>query len=602
MAAKKIKQSKTSKSRKLLAKSLGRKTKKIQKSTIRHAHRFIVKRLDRLSDVRRSVIGWVVLLLLLVSIGGFQWMMFRDAYTQDAPAAGGTFSEGVLGPVDNLNPIFARTSAEKSAAKLLFASLYGYDNTGNLKGDLAESTAINKKETEYTVTLKDDLKWSDGKPLTAEDVLFTVNLLKDPRTRAEISGWRSIKAELIDQKTIKFTLKNPYAPFMHALSFPVLPKHILAEVGPSKIREYKFSKRPVGSGPFSFRLLQNDNADGSKKIVHMVSNPNYHRGTTKLERFQLYAYPTRGDITKGLKTNEILATSELIYEDLPEELQAKTGVVSDNLSGGVYALFNVKSEVVKSAKIRQALALSVGRGEIRSKLSWSTSPLNGPIISDQVSGKLAQFPKKDLARAGKILDSLGWKKSGEFRRKGSKELTLSVVTIKGSEYEKVTQELADIWTKQLGVKVEVRIVDPLDSNQDVLQSVLQPRNYDVLVYEFALGGDPDVFAFWHSSQTTRNGLNFSNYSNPVADDALSSGRAKSDVKQRTESYKFFVKQWVKDLPAIPLYRSKIEYVQSYNVDTLRSGVKLVSPDDRYNSVLYWSVNNAGVVELVDTLA
>ncbi len=594
MAAKSIKQPKTTKGRKLSAKYLGRKTKNIHRYTVRHAHNFIVKRLDRLSYVRRPVIGWIILLILLVGVGVFQWTVFRDDYTKVAPVSGGTFSEGTLGPVDSLNPIFARTSAEKSAAKLLFASLYSYDSTGNLKGDLAESTTVNKSETEYTVSLKDDLKWSDGQPLTAEDVLFTVNLLKDPRTRAEISGWKSIKAELVDQKSIKFSLKSPYAPFMHALSFPVLPKHVLAEVGPSKIREYKFSKRPVGSGPFSFRLLQNDNADGTKKIVHMVRNPNYHRGTTKLERFQLYAYPTRDDIARGLKTNEILATPELIYEDLPEDLQAKTSVVSDNLSGGVYALFNVKSDTVKSPKIRQALALSVGRGEIRSKLSWSTSSLGGPIMADQVSGKLTQFPKKDLAKAGRILDSLGWKKSGEFRRKGSKELALSVVTIKGSEYEKVTQELASIWTKRLGIKVEVRVVDPLDSNQDVLQSVLQPRNYDVLVYEFALGGDPDVFAFWHSSQTTKNGLNFSNYSNPVADDALSSGRAKSDVKQRAESYKFFVKQWIKDLPAIPLYRSKIEYVQSRNVDTLRSGVKLVSPDDRYTNVLYWSVNKDSV--------
>ena len=91
---------------------------------------------------------------------------------------------------------------------------------------MARSVAISEDQTEYTVSLQPSLKWSDGAPLTAKDVVFTVNMLKNPAVRAEISGWTSIKAELVDATTVKFVLPGAYAPFMHALTFPVLPEHV----------------------------------------------------------------------------------------------------------------------------------------------------------------------------------------------------------------------------------------------------------------------------------------------------------------------------------------------------------------------------------------
>ena len=135
-------------------KSLNTQVQKLEKGTMRHAHRFVTTRLDRLSGVKRQISGWILLVTLLVVVSATQWWVFRGAYTETTYANGGTYSEGVLGPLETLNPLFARSSAEKSAARLLFASLYHYDATGHLKGDLAESIATNEAETEYTVTLK----------------------------------------------------------------------------------------------------------------------------------------------------------------------------------------------------------------------------------------------------------------------------------------------------------------------------------------------------------------------------------------------------------------------------------------------------------------
>ena len=145
--------------------------------------------------------------------------------------------------------------------------------------------------------------------------------MASPETRAEISGWQSIKFEKIDELTVKFILPSSYAPFVHALTFPVLPEHVLRGVRPSELREHPFGKSPVTSGPFAFRMLQNVTSDGSKKILYTVANNNYYGGTPKLERFQLYVYPSQNDIVKSLRTREITRTPELVYNNQLDEIK-----------------------------------------------------------------------------------------------------------------------------------------------------------------------------------------------------------------------------------------------------------------------------------------
>lgn len=569
-------------------KSLSKGVRKLEKGTVRHARRFVSSRLDRLASVRRAVFGWIALVVVLVGVSLFQWLSFRESYVVTAAAPGGTYSEGVVGPLETLNPIFARSSAEKSAARLLFASLYNYDETGHIKGDLAESMTISDDETEYTVKLMKNIVWSDGAPLTSADVVFTTDLLRNPETRSEISGWQSFKVQAVDARTVKFTLPTTYAPFIHALTFPILPKHTLAGVKPSELREHGFSQTPISSGPFALRILQNASSDGSKKIAHFVANPRYRHGAPKLDRFQLTVYTSREDIVNALKTNEIKSTPELVYSALPESTKSLYKSSSYTINNGVYAIFNTKSEILKSQKVRQALSISVDLNNLRKKIERSVAPLDGPILPDQVSGDLPATPGLDVAKAKELLSEDGWSVDGDVRKKDGQELTIRMVALKGAGFSQTTEELAKAWRSELNVKVDIQIVDPLDPSQIVLQTILQPRNYDVLVYELLIGGDPDVYAYWHSSRAMQGGLNFANYSNVVADDALLSGRSKRDTKYRSDRYESFTKRWLADVPAIPLYQPKIDYVQLRSAATLSDSAKLVSPEDRYSNVIYWT--------------
>ena len=567
---------------------------KAGKSAMRHARRFVSSRLDRLATVKRMVVGWIVLVLVLIGISAVQWIGFRAAYMTEAPTAGGTFSEGVIGPLESLNPLFARTSAEKSAAKLMFAGLYTYDTSGNLKGDIADSVAINEGETEYTVKLRSGVVWSDGVPLTAKDVVFTVNLMKNPETRAEISGWESFNAQAVDATTVKFTLPGAYAPFLHSLTFPILPEHILADVKPSELRENWFSQAPVTSGPFAFRLLQNVSTDESKKILHLVANPSYLHGAPLLERFQLNVYGTREDIEEALQRSEISATPALTYDDVAEKLGSTYNNQPHNINDGVFAIFNTQNGVTSNISVRQALALATDRQKIREVSKQEVDSLDGPILSSQIEGDLPTFPTQDIKKAQELLDNEGWRVSGDMRYKDGTPLEIRMIALRGSGFTQVTNELADMWRKELKIKVDVQVVDPLDATQNVLQSILQPRNFDVLVYELVLGGDPDVYAYWHSSQAKPTGLNFANYRDVIADDALSGARSKRDEKYRSDRYRVFIRRWLADMPAVPLYQSRIDYIHSTSVKAMDPNSVLVLPEDRYADVLYWSVGTGPV--------
>lgn len=578
---------------KVSSKDVNKRLRKIEKGSLRHAHKFVTSRLDRLANVKRRVSVWVVLVLVMIGVSAAQWSISRNSFTAMTYAAGGSYSEGVLGPLENLNPIFAKTSAEKSAAKLLFSSLYRYDSTGNIKSDLADDITINDKETEYVVKLKKNLKWSDGHSLTADDVIFTLRLLANPEARAEISGWRSIKFEKVSDDSVKFILPASYAPFIHALTFPIIPEHILKDVQPANLREHAFSKSPISSGPFAFRLLQNVTSDGSKKVLYLQANNNYHGGVAKLERFQLYVYPTQNDIAKSLRTREITGTPELIYNEQSDEVKSMYAAESHSLNNGVYALFNANSQFLHSKAIRQALAMSIDVGKLRQSLSSSTKELTGPILNKFLD-KTPQALGYDVKKAKSLLDAEGWKIAGDVRKKENTKLSLSVVVLKNTNYEKVAQSLAQIWRKELNVEVDIKVVDPNDVAQNILQTVLQPRSFDVLIYELSLGGDPDVYAYWHSSQATNNGLNFSNYNNAVADDALASGRSKLSTKQRADRYAKFVAIWQADTPAIALYQPKFDYIHTRTVRALDKNTEVVNLVDRYVDVQYWATEKQSV--------
>lgn len=552
-------------------------------------------RWENIRFVRRHVIGWLVLVGVLIAAVGLQLNWFQRSYSTTAPAVGGTYAEAVLGPLDNLNPIYATTSAEYSASKLLFSSLYDYDDSGHLRGDLARTIKTNEEGTTYTVTLRKDAKWEDGARLTAKDIVFTINTIKNPATRSTIKGWQDIDVKALDDTTVVFTLPSTYAAFPHALTFPILPRHILADVRPGSLRENNFSQSPVGSGPFRLRLLQIIDMMNSRKIVHMSANKDYYRGAPKLSRFQLHVYSTSDAITTALRTSEVNAATDIAVDSTESIDKNRYTVISQPVNNGVYALFNTNGEILKDKTVRQALQRATNTSAIRDKVSPDVGSLDLPFIDGQLTG--GDIPKKpgfDTAKAGQMLEESGWKLQADgTRAKDGQPLKIRITTLKGSGYDKVLEVLAQQW-RAVGITIEAQILDPSDATQEDVSQRLQRRDFDVLLYELAIGADPDVYAYWHSSQSSQRLLNLSSYANATADEALSSARSRIDPELRNAKYVSFAKQWLEDAPAIGLYQPVVHYAYAKTSQAMNLDMTLIAPRDRYADILYWTADQTTV--------
>lgn len=580
---------------KIDSKKLSKRMKKAEGVTTRHARKFIVKRLDNIRSVRRHIIVWLLLVGAMIIAVGVQYVWFRDSYQTMAAAQGGTYAEASLGPIDTLNPLFAASSAETAASRLMFSSLFTYDQTGHVHGDLAESMRVDKTGKVYTVTLRPGVLWHDGANLTAEDVAFTINLIKNPQTRSPLRvNWEDITVKALDTTTVQFQLPAVYAAFPNALTFPVLPKHVLGGIAPGAVRENVFSRAPVGSGPFGFSLLQTANATRHRKIVYMTANERYYGGKPMLARMEVHAYDTQSDIIQALKSGEVNAAADLAGTD-PSQIDTHSyNVVNQPTNSGVYAIFNTEAPVTKDQTVRRALQLATDTNVLRAHLPMGVPPLTLPFINGQVAGKdLPQVPASNAKRAAALLDKAGWKLRGGVRQKGKQKLELTIATTRSNQYEKALESLAGQW-RRVGVVVHTNVVDTSDPATNFVQDVLQRRNYDVLLYELFIGADPDVYAYWHSSQASMGGYNFANYVNGNADAALASARARLEPALRNVKYKAFARQWVQDVPAIGLYQSAAEYVVNKRSHTIDPHATLVSSYDRYANVLDWSVSQKPV--------
>lgn len=562
--------------------------RKIEGATVRHAHRFIISRWANLRDVRRHAFGWIVLAGLLVVATGLQLYWVQRSHSTQASVSGGTYAEGVIGRLDTINPLYASTQSERSAGQLIFSSLLRYDASNNLESDLAKSWKTSSDGKVYTVTLRDDAYWHDGRKVTASDAAFTLGLIKNPQTRSYLyRTWQDVSVKTVGTYELEFTLPSAYAPFPHALTFGVLPKHILSTVSPVRLREHPFNRDPLGSGPFRFRSIQIINPDADRVVLQADRNDGYYRGPVKVERFQLHTYQDHDDLRQGFLTREINAANEVSASDIRTITeQLPSTVVSDTpLYNGVYAFFRTDNPKVDDRAVRRALVKATDRSQLRKNLAGYASVLEGPLLPEQTSGvgSLKQSAY-DPAAAARELEAAGWVLKGNVREKDGQRLQLSVVAPRSGDFPDMLGELAKQWRK-VGVDVKTQVVQTNTFEQNILTT----RAYDVLLYELALGADPDVFAYWHSTQASVRGFNLSNYKSDIADDALLSARNRSETDLRAVKYQGFFEQWLQDAPAVALYRPHLRYVTTDDTRALLSNKPVIDTVGRYNTLDRWTV-------------
>lgn len=561
-----------------------------------HIDRHFFRRLGRLYEVRRFLLGWLLLIILASGLTIAQTRALGNYYQTIKPTPGGIYSEGIVGSFTNANPIFAAGEVDSAVARLMFLGLMTYDSKGQLVGDLAKSLAVDATGKVYTVVLNSDLYWQDNKPITAQDVVYTLQSIQNPDVKSPLfSAWQGIKVTALDIKTITFTLPNILASFPHSLTVGILPKHILGNVAPGSLRSSLFNTtQPIGSGPFKWHGVSvvGDTVKNRQQSVTLLASPNYFKGRPKLNQFVIRSFLDEGQMLKSFKAGELNAMAGV--QDLPDDLKTDLNVSQYNvpLAGEVLAFFNTSSKLLGDMQVRRALEMAVDQRKVMASLSYPSVSAKSPLLRDMPSYDPAITQKPfDLQSANNTLETAGWVRGKDgLRSKSGQILRLTLNTLNTVEYASVANVLQDQW-KQLGIDITVTSL-----NQADLQGAIDSRSYDILVYGISLGGDPDQFAYWHSSQAdvrASRRLNFSNYSSKVADASLEAGRTRTDPSLRAAKYRPFLEAWRDDAPAMALYQPRMLYVSQgavFNFDVK----KINSAADRYYGVQNWMIRTEHV--------
>lgn len=527
------------------------------------------RRLERLAVVRRFVLTWVLLVAMLTGIVAAQIRGLSGHYQVLAPAPGGTFTEGLLGSFTNANPIYATSLVDSSVSELVFSGLVNYDEDNKLVGDLAESWRADEAGTTYVVRLKPGLVWHDGQKLTADDVVFTFNVIKNPDARSPLfNSWREIEVSAADASTVVFKLPNPLASFPYSLTTGIVPRHILGEVPMSSMRSVSFnSTQPVGAGPFEWQAIEltGGTADTREERIALRAFDKYNGGKPRLNGFVVRTFRHADQMVKSFQEQEVSAIAGL--NRMPDSIKpdGTARVYNLPLTASVMTFFNTQSGVLTDKDVRRALVMAADTGSILSSLDYPTRPVRQALLIGQVgyNPKYNQ-PGFNPAGAAEILQSKGWKRGDDgMRSKGSVPLSFSLHYLNNQEYSAVAKKLAEQWRT---VGVDVRLSPQSDEDfPGILSRAPSPGRsaYDALLYGISIGSDPDVYVYWHSSQIKRLApirLNFSAFSSADADNGLEGGRTRLDPALRAVKYEPFLRSWKASAPALGLYQPRFLYV------------------------------------------
>lgn len=556
---------------------------------VEHFRDFFVSRLPNVREVRLWVVEWGLLVLVVFLLAIVQIFWYTDAFKTEAYVEGGSFAEATYGRVNSLNPLYVSSSSERALARLMFVNLVAPDNSGHLKGELAKSVKMSDDGLEWTLTMRDNIYWSDGEPITVDDALFTIDLIKNNDAKTTVgNGLSYVDVERVDDSTIKFKLPSIYLNFMEILEIPVVPKHILGDISPALIYESDFSLNPVVSGAFKLNAIQNSGSTtDSAQTIYLMRNDYYYKGKARLDNFVIKAYTSREDIIAAMNNAEVNATAALDsgdYRRLPRGINFRNAVTN----GAAYAFMNTSTGIMKEVKVRKAVAQGVNVKEVIGE-NLLGRRIKYPILEEQASGlDMPSILKYDFDAAKNLLKDAGYQYNGDKLVDGEgKQIQVKLAVQKRDEITPVAEAFAD-QMRALGFDVNLAIFDESTSSGDFFTTVIARRDYDILFYEIDLGINIDMFTYYSSTQANESGWNFSNYNNALADDALLSARMTLDDDLRKAKYESFLKHWAEDVPSIGLYRSAMSYYYSDNVKIFSENIHMTDALDRFQGVEHWA--------------
>jgi peptide/nickel transport system substrate-binding protein len=504
-----------------------------------------------------------------------------------APGRGGVYIEGLAGSPQYINPLLSHyNSVDRDLCALIFEGLTAFDEQGNVVPVLAEGWDISPDGLTYTFHLRADVKWHDGFPLVADDVLYTVRSMQD----IEFQGipdlrdlWSGIQVVKVDETTVQFALSSPFAPFLDYTTIGLLPAHLWSDIPARLMPRSQLNVRPVGTGPF--RLSELD-------AVHALLEPSpLHRGHRPyLESVVFRFYADQQSIYAAFERGEVDGISHVPPSDLSwASARDDLTILSAPMAGFVSVLLNLNSPdmpAFQDKEVRQALLFGLDRQALIDEAMGGEAVLAHTPIVPRTWAHYEQVRHYayDPAQARELLEGAGWSDTNGdgVRERGEQRLEFILLSDDDPVRVRMIEMIAADWT-EIGVRAMPQAV----SFAGLVSDFLYPRRFDAAVVSWELAGDPDPYPLWHSTQIPA-GQNYGGWSYRRADEILEEARLTADQTQRIALYREFQDIFAEELPALPLYYPVYSYALNKKIQDVAIG-RLNEPSDRFRSIGSWYI-------------
>jgi peptide/nickel transport system substrate-binding protein len=478
-----------------------------------------------------------------------------------AAGGGGTVIEGNQADPTTFNPLVGQDFAAYIVAATCFNGLLTIDKNGHPQPAIATALPkVTNNSNTYTFKLRSNAKWSDGTPLTADDVVFTFELMFSPKYKDFACAYSGdakayIKsAKAINAHTFQLTTKKPYAPLLLELcTLGLLPKHVLGKMTGKQLNTAAYNLKPtVVNGPFTLVNW----AKGSQ--ITFAANPHYWRGKPKLSQYiiKIIANPT--SIVQQLQTGAIQVGPVTSDQYTAIANNSQIDLIKFPSTAVEVATFQLRptvpvSKFFKDTRVRQALWWALDRKAIIKSVWFGTGALftNSPEPPGTSAYTANTSPnyQHNPGKAKQLLDAAGWKMGpGGVRQKNGVKAQFTIMTTTNPQYVTTIEAMAQQW-KAVGVDVATRPV-PIGT---IIDQLAQTRTFDmIMIANNLLSADPDLSAYYHSRNTVPGGLNGGDYKNPKMDSILDKQLGELDVKKRLKLLHEFQNVFGQDPPGIPV--------------------------------------------------
>jgi peptide/nickel transport system substrate-binding protein len=479
----------------------------------------------------------------------------------EAAAAAGQLVIGVTQEAVNFNPLlYVNTGVETSVEYIVFDALWKFDPAGKLIANLAaeipsvENGGVSADGLTWTIKLKPGVKWHDGKPFTAADVVFTLDVIRDPKVvvRSRNGHENAESYEAVDDHTVRVKLKESYAPYVVSWQkTSIIPKHILSGID---INTAPFNTAPIGTGPFKFK----SRVAGSH--IEFEPNADYHGGAPKLTTLVQKYVPDQQTLYAQFQTGEVD-----IYElqGIPPLLYAKAKQlpnckVEPSASPFVeFIYFNCGKPQFQDKRVRKAIYMAID------KKGWIDAVYYGvpiPTLSYlppnhwAYNSKLVD-PGFDPAKAAALLDEAGWKAGDDgVRAKDGVRLSFTMSTTAGNKAREQAQQLVQQNLKKVGVEMTIKNMPAsvvwgdytVKSEFDTLMV-----GWDTLLYPDPDYGDRIVSTAIPAKGGS--GSNYVQYQNPEIDELSAKGAKTVGQEERKAIYDRIQEILLDEMPFAPIF-------------------------------------------------